>query len=956
MVNNRVRASSSLRSAQIAIVAALVASNVPVWSAHAQRVAATTNPAEATQRVTLRVKKAPLLPVLQTIAQKAGVSMLFNEAIVPSDVLVTLDVQDVPMTDVFAQALRGTGLMAKVYAAGNITIIRDPNVPARRDSRIAGRVLDAKSQQPIRKAAVGLDGDDRVTETADDGSFLLRNLAPGRHVVTIKRLGYTRVTREVVVPENETFTLAVALESSATPLDQVVVTGTVIPTELKAVPNAITVITAKQIEERGITKIDQLFRGDVPGLFAQNNGVIGMLDEVTMFSRGATALSSLSAGTSTPNGVAMLTNPIKTYIDGVEMADATYLSQIDPKSIERIEILSGPQASTIYGSNAINGVMQIFTKRGMTPKPQLTLSVLSGLVENNFSNARTAQHDYAAQVNGTEGRIAYNAGGSWNYAGPWTPGKRSARVDGYGGARFAFPVFGGPLTADVSLRRGTTQSLVRGATSQTTTNYRQLGWYTVNSGRGASSPQTWEVASQTLGFTLGYTPVQWWTHELSVGRDVSDVDTRITAAGYLSTSDTTLRLTETYTERRSLRYATTGHIPVTSRAAFTVTAGADQWQSLSTFLGVSPQSLTGNLTGAPTVTRQPAHNAGGFLQTQLALFDAWFLTYGVRAEWNPNFGDDQLPNYAPRAGIAYTRAIGAITTKVRASYGRSTRPPARNLKSGVLTSVMSPSQVQYYGDVVQQRANPDLGPEYQQGGEGGLELYFGSRASLVATRYNQTVDELIALVRVDSADYTDAFKTQQGLRDWASPLVVRQHLNIGSIRNQGWELQGTMNTGPLTTRATYSWTKSRTIGIDPQYRQQFQPVSFYPQYQIGATFAYFPEHTWAVGLTYAHAQTTVALNVNGVGSFVNSADELSSRYLSSTIRLQSYDRWNLSGLGYRSNVEGYTMGDLSVTHRFTSHIEGLLQIQNLGNLYVNDYDATYPTIGRQSKVGARLRF
>src|SRR5687767_161087 len=223
--------------------------------------------------------------------------------------------------------------------------------------------------------------------------------------------------------------LDITLDVSANALEQVVVTGTVVATELKAVPSAITVVTAKQIEERGITKIDQLFRGDIPGLFAQNRGTSVPLEEVTMFSRGAISLDPSDPVTTAIN---LYTNPIKTYIDGVELADPKYLSQIDPKSIERIEVLTGPQASTIYGSNAINGVMQIFTKRGSSTKPQVTLNLMSGWVENNFTSSLTPQHDYSAQVNGLEGQLSYNAGGSWNYTGPWTPAKQTTRTNAFG--------------------------------------------------------------------------------------------------------------------------------------------------------------------------------------------------------------------------------------------------------------------------------------------------------------------------------------------------------------------------------------------------------------------------------------------------------------------------------------------------------------------------------------------
>jgi outer membrane receptor protein involved in Fe transport len=922
--------------------------------AGAQRIA-TTVPASARAaiRVTVSLENAPIGAALSAIARQAGLSAAFDDALLPAR-RVTLHVRNVSVSDAFRHALAGTGLAARIGSEGDVVIVRGEIVAG----SIGGTIVDAQTRRPLRAVKIVLDGITRA-ETSERGTYRIEGVPAGTHTVTIRLIGYGKVTRSIVVADNALASFDTELAAAAAALDQVVVTGTVIPTELRAVPNAITVITAKQIEERGITRIDQLFRGDVPGLFMVNRGSLEALDATLMFSRGATKLAPYSPAT----------DPIKTYVDGVELADPQYLAQIDPKSIERIEILTGPQASTIYGSNAINGVMQIFTKRGTTPRPRLTLNVFSSLVKNNFNSALTPQHDYSALLDGVEGRLSYNAGASWLHTGRWNPAKQSIRVGAFGAVRLTMLGTLGSVTADVTLRRTTSRNRgFGGVASQVETNYRETGWYAPSGTSDRVAPMTSTFVGQTLGITLGYVSAPWWSQELALGTDQSDTESRYTARSYatpgffiipdcclIRTSDTTLRLVQNHADRRSLRYTTTARFPITSLAQATITAGADAWKDLTTSLFAQPQSLTGSLSGSTSITRQPGHNLGGFTQTQLALNDRLFITYGLRAEWNPNFGAESQPNYSPRYGVAYTQEIAAVTAKLRASYGRSTRPPARTLKTERLSTQSVSFVVPDYGVFASTLASPELGPESQQGGEGGLELYFGTHGSLVITRYNQTVDGLIDAPIVDSVRSLAPNPTYADSRDATGYGYWRQtqYLNIGSIRNQGWELQGSVNTGPFTTKGTYSWTKSRAIGISPKYRGSF-PADMYPQYQPGGTFQYLPEHTWAMGVTYAKAQTTIALNVTGTGRSLNTTDASFLRNFYSLIRLDQ-NRSNMEQNIYISARNGYVLADATMAHRFSASTEGVIQLQNLADRYPKDYDGRYPTIGRQTRAGLRIR-
>jgi outer membrane receptor protein involved in Fe transport len=273
--------------------------------------------------------------------------------------------------------------------------------------------------------------------------------------------------------------------------------------------------------------------------------------------------------------------------------------------------------------------------------------------------------------------------------------------------------------------------------------------------------------------------------------------------------------------------------------------------------------------------------------------------------------------------------------------------------------------VPYFGDFDYYRANPELEPEHQQGSEGGIEFYLGNRASLVVTRYNQTVDALIAAPKMDSvrsnvpcdgALGSYCYSTSQIGPDGYGYHEVFQYLNMGSIRNQGWELQSTVTTGPVTTKGTYSWTKSRTIGVNPKYAAYFIRIG-YRQYQPGATFDGLPEHNWALSTTYARSGTTVALNLMGTGKTGGGVlnEFYVKNFYSYFIRLK-INQPNMDGdARYVGFNPPYTMADLNAAQRITSRIDGTLQIQNLTGYYRNDYYATFPVLGRQVKAGFRIR-
>src|SRR5439155_15395202 len=135
---------------------------------------------------------------------------------------------------------------------GRATLVRRPD--RTQGGTVAGRVTDAKSGQAIPGASVVLAGTRWRATTDEKGAYRLAEVSPRTYTLTASRIGYTRHSQSVTVAAGTEATVDVRLELSASPLDAVVVTGTMVPTEVKALPTPITVLTSDDIERDNVRR------------------------------------------------------------------------------------------------------------------------------------------------------------------------------------------------------------------------------------------------------------------------------------------------------------------------------------------------------------------------------------------------------------------------------------------------------------------------------------------------------------------------------------------------------------------------------------------------------------------------------------------------------------------------------------------------------------------------------
>lgn len=238
---------------------------------------------------------------------------------------------------------------------------------------VAGMVVEATSRSPLVGATVLVEGTPRGTMTDGRGHFLLTGLTGTEINLRVLRIGFRALRQTVKVGQTD---LVFALEASAVSLDRVIVTGTPQAEAKRSFGNSVgTVDVGKKMESAPLPNVQNLL-GSVTGVTIMSGGGDVGAGAMTRI-RGIGSLSLSSEPLIYVDGVR--SNSARTTGPGIDSRYApSRMNDLDPNEIESIEIIKGPAASTLYGTEASNGVVNIITKRGRAGAPIVTMTVKSG--------------------------------------------------------------------------------------------------------------------------------------------------------------------------------------------------------------------------------------------------------------------------------------------------------------------------------------------------------------------------------------------------------------------------------------------------------------------------------------------------------------------------------------------------------------------------------------------------
>lgn len=704
---------------------------------------------------------------------------------------------------------------------------------------IRGQVLAAGNLRPLSAAQVSVPGTGVGAISDSEGRYIISNVPSGEVTVRVQMLGYRTEEQTVTLQTGQSIEVDFRLTEQALGLDEIVVTGTAGGEQRRAVGNVVTRIDAAAVSQQlPIPDVGSMLNARAPGVVIMpGSGMVGAGSRIRI--RGASSFSLSDQPLIYVDGV-RLNNQVSSgpSVQGFGSAPTSRLSDINPADIESIEVIKGPAAATLYGTEAANGVIQIITKRGAAGEAlQINARMRQGVtwlpnaesripanvwrnpvtdevIESNLLRQERERgtpifkpghlSGYGIDLSGSLENLRYFVGVNYDADNGIEPTNSLRRLSGR--MNLSTPLHE-TLDANISI------GIVRSDTDFATENAGV--WFDTRMGHPQTldTPQrgfwrrppeaNWNARSDTqlltrvtTGTVLNHRPAEWFTQRLTLGLDLTSEDNQtITprmAPELAQFYSAQAALGSKTSEMRNVSYVTADYagtfsLPLTESLSSNTSFGFQYYRNhtqITDAFGREFPALGLTTIGAAAVTFGNDNyfsnsTVGMYAQQQFGWDGRAFVTFALRADDNSAFGSDFSIVTYPKVSASWVLSEEEFwnTSLVNTFRVRGAfGASGQQPETFAALRTFSPITTGLGTGAITPQfiGNPELGPERGQELELGFEASFLNERATVDFTYYNQKTEDAILLRQQPP---------------SNGFPSSQYVNVGAIRNSGYEIQ-----------------------------------------------------------------------------------------------------------------------------------------------------------------------
>ncbi|MEZ4856267.1 MAG: TonB-dependent receptor [Gelidibacter sp.] len=331
------------------------------------------NNTKAQTKIDINVTNVSLEELFKEIQNKSEFIFFYKDDVLNHK--VTLHLKKATLSTILDTALANTNLTYTVDYR-QVVIKQAVNTQATTSDAkkvkkkiIKGTIVD-DAGVPLAGATVVVKGTTIGVSTDFDGNFEL-SVPDDTTTLVVSYLGFTPQEIEITGKTS----IEVKMLPDNTTLNEIVVIG--YGTEKKALlSDAVTSISAKQLEDLPVSSVDGILQGQAAGVqVMQNSGTPG--GQMSVRIRGLSSISGSNQPLYIIDGIPVTTGDYGQI--GYSGQGASALTDLNPSDIESVSVLKDASATAIYGARATNGIVLITTKRGKDQKSVVNVNVYSGV-------------------------------------------------------------------------------------------------------------------------------------------------------------------------------------------------------------------------------------------------------------------------------------------------------------------------------------------------------------------------------------------------------------------------------------------------------------------------------------------------------------------------------------------------------------------------------------------------